>query len=473
MARKKGFYEVGFKRRCAYRHIVPEGEFHCKWRHPIEIEKDLRIAYLDIEASNLDADFGQIYSYAIKPQGQARVISNVVTARSLDAEKELLVQFLQDVAPFNCWVTYYGCVTAGHRVLTSDLRWIPVEKLRLGDDLLAITVEESKGRQKAWKPARVVDNRPVTEVETSKIRLCDGSELTATADHPWLIFGTSGYRWVSTARLKPGDQLERLLIPQPEPTTYEAGWLAAFFDSEGSLGQSPRKNSWGRGYGLTVTATQQLGPVLDQAQQYLDKMGIDYGISSYDPTQPHMRAITVRGGVRGILAFLGKVRPMRLLQRLSLEKLGALKSEFKPEPGVVESIKSAGRQTIYALGTTTETYIVEGFGSHNTGFDIPFLRARCMYHGLNFPGYGNAKHIDLYYVARGRMKLSSRRLANVASFLDIEGKTPLKGKIWVAASMGDREALKYILHHNIEDVRVLEQVHARLEPYMRPIRRSI
>lgn len=209
---------VKFSRRCRYRHVVPEGEFRCVWRHPVEFEdnENLRAAYLDIECTNLDADFGQILSYAIKPQGQVRVISALIEARTLDDEKKLLEKFIEDIAPFNVWITYYG-----------------------------------------------------------------------------------------------------------------------------------------------------------------------------------------------------------------------------------------------------------------TGFDIPFLRARFMYHGLSFPGYGAARHIDLYYVARGRMKLTSRRLARVSEFLGIEGKTPLKGDMWVRAALGDRQALGYVLDHNIADVEVLEQVHARLEKYMRPIRRSI
>jgi uncharacterized protein YprB with RNaseH-like and TPR domain len=196
--------------------VVPEGEFRCRWYHPLELDEDLNAAYVDIEATNLDADFGQILSYAIKPQGKQHVIAAVIQARTLDDEKLLLEQFLADIKQFNCWSTYYG-----------------------------------------------------------------------------------------------------------------------------------------------------------------------------------------------------------------------------------------------------------------TGFDIPFLRARCMYHGLSFPGYGSARHYDLYYVARARMKLASRRLQRVSEFLGIEGKTPLRGEIWVKASLGDKEALKYILDHNIEDVRVLEKVHARLEPFMKPIRRSI
>lgn len=112
-------------------------------------------------------------------------------------------------------------------------------------------------------------------------------------------------------------------------------------------------------------------------------------------------------------------------------------------------------------------------GYYSTRFDIPFLRTRCMFHNLDFPPYGTIKHLDLYYHVRSKMKLHSNRLQVAADFLGIPGKTPLRGEVWLAASLGSKEAMAYILEHNIEDVKVLEQVHARLEPFYKAIKRSI
>jgi len=110
---------------------------------------------------------------------------------------------------------------------------------------------------------------------------------------------------------------------------------------------------------------------------------------------------------------------------------------------------------------------------YGTGFDIPFLRTRCLYHGLEFPEYMTLYHTDLYYVVRNRMNLHSKRLASVCEFLGIKGKTPLTPAVWVQASFGDKDALKYIVTHNIEDVKILEKVHERLEPYYQGTRRSV
>jgi uncharacterized protein YprB with RNaseH-like and TPR domain len=110
---------------------------------------------------------------------------------------------------------------------------------------------------------------------------------------------------------------------------------------------------------------------------------------------------------------------------------------------------------------------------NGTRFDIPFIRTRAMYHGLQFPEFGTIFHRDIYYVARGRLLTHNRKLETVARFLGIHGKTPLDPAIWVAASFGDKKAISYIFNHNLEDVKVLEKVYLALEPYMKPIWRSL
>jgi len=110
---------------------------------------------------------------------------------------------------------------------------------------------------------------------------------------------------------------------------------------------------------------------------------------------------------------------------------------------------------------------------YGTRFDIPFIRTRALYHDLTFPDYMSITHLDLYYVARHRLRMHSNRLATVAEFLGVQGKTPLAPAIWVQASFGDRQAIEYIRDHNIADVVILEGVHDRLEPFMRGVQRSV
>lgn len=109
--------------------------------------------------------------------------------------------------------------------------------------------------------------------------------------------------------------------------------------------------------------------------------------------------------------------------------------------------------------------VVTYYGSN---FDIPFIRTRAMAHGLDFPVYRDVSHKDLYYQVRSKLQLHSNRLEVATKFLGITGKTPLAPETWMAAMYGDKQALRYVLKHNKEDVKVLERLHKRLEVYIPP-----
>lgn len=110
---------------------------------------------------------------------------------------------------------------------------------------------------------------------------------------------------------------------------------------------------------------------------------------------------------------------------------------------------------------------------YGTGFDIPFIRSRAMALGLEFPGYGKIAHIDLYYHVRSKMKLSHSSLSAATKHLDIAGKTHLDFKYWKLAALGDKESMRELLHHNQQDVVILEKLHNELEPFGRFDRKTL
>lgn len=132
--------------------------------------------------------------------------------------------------------------------------------------------------------------------------------------------------------------------------------------------------------------------------------------------------------------------------------------------------------------------IVTYFG---TIYDLTFLRAKALHYDLWFPGYVNEEyvtrdgtvtakavpelyHFDLYYVAKSKLaSLSSKSLANVCDYLNIDGKTPLSKNVWRKGKYGDEEALAQILEHNIGDVEILEQLHNKLTPFSKYTKKSI
>ena len=113
--------------------------------------------------------------------------------------------------------------------------------------------------------------------------------------------------------------------------------------------------------------------------------------------------------------------------------------------------------------------IVTHYGSTGN-FDIPFLQAKLVHHGLAPlpPLFG----IDTYRIAKRNFQISSRRLKNLVSYFGIGNKEGVEGQLWVdAAYNGSREAMDRIVEHNIIDCEVLEKLGCLSFPYLRSIPR--
>jgi len=114
--------------------------------------------------------------------------------------------------------------------------------------------------------------------------------------------------------------------------------------------------------------------------------------------------------------------------------------------------------------------IITFYGSR---FDIPFLRSRAMKWGCLFPGYGSVLQLDMYYVCRSKLNLHRGSLKAVSRFLGIEGKDDIEPDLWVKALFGHKESIDLIHEHNVWDVKVLQEVHKRMEPYIKGTRTSL
>lgn len=112
-------------------------------------------------------------------------------------------------------------------------------------------------------------------------------------------------------------------------------------------------------------------------------------------------------------------------------------------------------------------------GYYSERFDMPFMRAKALHYGLDFPGFGELYHWDLYYTVKSKLKISRKSLEVATRYLGIEGKTHLDPEIWRRAKYGDPEALAYVLDHNDYDCIITEELHDKLEFTRKWIRKSI
>jgi DNA polymerase elongation subunit (family B) len=73
--------------------------------------KTLRVGYLDIEASNLNGDFGMILSWYIKTAGKNEYFSSVITKKEIfdyNFDKRIVEELLETFKKYDVLYTHYG-----------------------------------------------------------------------------------------------------------------------------------------------------------------------------------------------------------------------------------------------------------------------------------------------------------------------------------------------------------------------------
>ena len=107
---------------------------------------------------------------------------------------------------------------------------------------------------------------------------------------------------------------------------------------------------------------------------------------------------------------------------------------------------------------------------YGTGFDMRYIRAKAMKHGL--PALPPMFAVDTYYIAKMNMMVSRRRLDALCKYLSLGLKSVVEGATWVDAALnGSEEAMNEIVRHNVQDCILLEQLATIMFPYLRNIKR--
>ncbi len=100
---------------------------------------------------------------------------------------------------------------------------------------------------------------------------------------------------------------------------------------------------------------------------------------------------------------------------------------------------------------------------NGTGFDLPFLQTRMLYHRLGY--LPPIPHEDGLRTARKRLKMR-RSLDNVQKFFGLgTKKEPMDlARVWMPAAMGDPVALKQVIKRCESDVKLLEEAYDLIGP---------
>jgi DNA polymerase I-like protein with 3'-5' exonuclease and polymerase domains/uracil-DNA glycosylase len=245
------------------------------------------------------------------------------------------------------------CVAPGTRVITADLRWVPIEELRNGDNIIGF---DENGRGKHVKYRRsLVEGIQHLILSCCKITTDRGSVISSL-DHLWLARNAIGSghvrHWKKASDLQPGNVIAGFCEPWPnEDRTWEAGFVAGFLEGEGCVSRD------------SLCLSQNLGPALDHVEAILKAKGFDIrrsiksnglGVNAY-----------ITGGVSGTLRALGQLRSPRLLAKAHNLWDGKSIGSLGNHPYTVLKVEPIGMHPVVAMKTSTKTFIAEGMLTHN------------------------------------------------------------------------------------------------------------
>ena len=265
-----------------------------------------------------------------------------------------------------------ACLTPDHKVLTADLRYIPLGDVKVGDEIVSVDEHTEGSNHRRFKTGKVLAHKIEKDV-VYKVMLSDGTEFKVTDDHKWLVKTGSTYLWKETNQLRMGTRITKALDTWETLSTYDAGWLSGIYDGEGTYGVRASGNS----VCAQMAVYQKEGLVLNKMKQVMNDIG--FLVNSSVATNRNCVEIKVQGGVKNIAKLLGMLRPVRLLNKFKPEHLGRLKTTDAENPTVV-SIEKIGDMDVVRIHVDEATMVVDGFVHHNC---YPFDERYKGYQGNN------------------------------------------------------------------------------------------
>lgn len=289
------------------------------------------------------------------------------------------------------------CLVPETLVLTDDLRWVQVGALTVGDGLVGVDEEISSPRARRKLSRSFVEGIERRTLHCYRVEFDDGRVIVASDDHGWLTRSpcSGNTRWVKTKNLMSGQHVCGITPGTwTDDTSYEAGWLAGFFDGEGHCGRT------------VLSASQVVGPIADKAMLLIEGKGfsVTQKVKKKAVERHQDITVTVMHRLPDILRFLGQIRPGRLLYKYPWVGRSAVTTDLRygrPINGAtVVSVDPIGDKEVVAMQTTSRTFIAEGLISHNCVLEHSndFFRAA---QELGRQGYGGdperpAKPWDIY-----------------------------------------------------------------------------
>lgn len=271
------------------------------------------------------------------------------------------------------------CLDKDTPILTRDLRWVPAGSLKVGDKILAFDEEpKKKGKGRRYKNATITHQK-IKKAKVIKIVLESGKEFYATPEHKFLAHGKKGNsaaQWISAQEMlewyegdranKGSWKIDRFMDTWETKRSYEAGYLAGAFDSDGSLILNNNDSVRSR---LEIGFSQANNATLAKVKECLDILGYGWQESIVlNALNKYQHYLLVTGGTQETLRFLGELQPPRLMAKWAKynPKARFLQKSFS-DP--IVHVEDGGEREIAEISSSAKTYISDGYASHNTSYE--------------------------------------------------------------------------------------------------------
>ncbi|PWT75583.1 MAG: hypothetical protein C5B60_05170 [Chloroflexi bacterium] len=292
---------------------------------------------------------------------------------------------------------YAFCTPAESPVLMADLSLKPIGEIREGDKIVGFTTDTEWNEEDQSFIKRKLVQTEVKAISRSfrkvvKITLDNDRTIRCTPDHNWYVGpargGAKGTTRHGKLDIRPlyrpaeiGKELMRICDPelpklQTEEDLLKAGWLAGFFDGEGTVTLSYKGDNKYRPSAL-IAFYQGAGrnyPICQKLEECLTYFGFRYRMHEYyrddrktdiDLFTPKMRQYYIVGNsLSTFQRFLYIVNPTKWRDRIIECSYG---TKFIKSREQVVSIEPDGEEIVYGLTTTTGNYVVWGLASSNSG----------------------------------------------------------------------------------------------------------
>jgi len=256
---------------------------------------------------------------------------------------------------------YSKCLVPETKVLKTDLRWVRLSEIKEGDELIGFEEERvGKNDSRHYQSTKVIGCEKLRQ-ECVRIILEDGTEVTASIYHRWLVQTVSrGLRWRKVLNLKLGDRLVSIGTWETG-VTREDGYISGVYDGEAHLYQNKRLKTNG---GATLGFSQNEGTVLQEVRNILSLRGFE--TKEYEHHK--CRRLVLKGGLPEKLRFLGTYRPVRLIDKHCLvwEGVSVGHDHGNTKCPKIVKMEYAGCIDVIALTTDRKTFIANGLLSHNS-----------------------------------------------------------------------------------------------------------